>query len=196
MFGPREMLLSSEEPVVRQFLNAQRSARSACPRRRTPTSCAGRGAQGHELPPLPPIPLQLRTSDGARAPDPARARARGAATTASPRRPARSSRERPTGRGGPVRRPPTAGPHRDQQPAPSRRPRELRRSSNPAVGALRQSRQPLRARPRHRAGAVQRPFQMAEFIQQAWFIASVTILPDRAGLASRSARSSPCSSAP
>ena len=24
MFGPREMLLSSEEPVVRQFLNAQR----------------------------------------------------------------------------------------------------------------------------------------------------------------------------
>ncbi len=38
MFGPREMLLSSEEPVVRQFLNAQRQGRSGWRRRRTPTS--------------------------------------------------------------------------------------------------------------------------------------------------------------
>ena len=36
MFGPREVLLTSEEPVVAQFLNGRRQARSACPRRRTP----------------------------------------------------------------------------------------------------------------------------------------------------------------
>ena len=50
--------------------------------------------------------------------------------------------------------------------------------SNPAVGALRQSGQPVRARPRRRCGRCRaRPFQVREFIQQAWFIASVTILP-------------------
>jgi phospholipid/cholesterol/gamma-HCH transport system permease protein len=49
--------------------------------------------------------------------------------------------------------------------------------SNPAVGALRQSGNlfalgldVMRALPR-------RPFQTKEFIQQSWFIASVTILP-------------------
>ena len=49
--------------------------------------------------------------------------------------------------------------------------------SNPAVGALRQSGNlfalgldVIRTLPR-------RPFQAKEFIQQAWFIASVTILP-------------------
>ena len=44
MFGPREMLLSSEEPVVRQFLNAQRSARSAC---RGEGRRRARGREGH-----------------------------------------------------------------------------------------------------------------------------------------------------
>ena len=29
MFGPREVLLTSEEPVVKQFLNGRRRARSA-----------------------------------------------------------------------------------------------------------------------------------------------------------------------
>ena len=66
--------------------------------------------------------------------------------------------------------------------------------SNPAVGALRQSGSlfalcldVVRALPR-------RPFQIREFIEQAWFIASVTILPT-AWSRSRSARSSRCRSA-
>ncbi len=34
MFGPREVLLSSDQPVVKQFRNGRPSVRSACPRRR------------------------------------------------------------------------------------------------------------------------------------------------------------------
>ena len=65
MFGPREMLLSSEEPVVRQFLNApaggpDRDGRGEGRRRARPQE----EAEGYELPPLPPIPLQLLTSEG------------------------------------------------------------------------------------------------------------------------------------
>ena len=62
MFGQREMLLSSEEPVVRQFLNAQTH--------RADRHVGGEGRRrprrggGPELPPLPPIPLQLEPSNG------------------------------------------------------------------------------------------------------------------------------------
>ena len=35
MFGPREVLLTSDEPVVKQFLNGRRSGRSGCRRKRT-----------------------------------------------------------------------------------------------------------------------------------------------------------------
>jgi phospholipid/cholesterol/gamma-HCH transport system ATP-binding protein len=62
MFGPREMLLSSEEPVVRQFLNAQTIGPIGMSEEKDADELASE--QGQELPPLPPIALQLRTSDG------------------------------------------------------------------------------------------------------------------------------------
>ena len=64
MFGPREMLLSSEEPVVRQFLNAQRQGPIGMAEEKDADELAQEEAEGHELPPLPPIPLQLLTSEG------------------------------------------------------------------------------------------------------------------------------------
>jgi phospholipid/cholesterol/gamma-HCH transport system ATP-binding protein len=64
MFGPREMLLSSEEPVVRQFLNAQRVGPIGMSEEKDATELAAES--GQELPPLPPIPAQLEPSDGSR----------------------------------------------------------------------------------------------------------------------------------
>src|SRR3954471_10420485 len=61
MFGPREMLLSSEEPVVRQFLNAQTIGPIGMSEEKDADELAAE--EGQELPPLPPIPLQLATSD-------------------------------------------------------------------------------------------------------------------------------------
>ncbi len=62
MFGPREMLLSSNEPVVRQFLNAQREG----PIGMAEEKDAGEleAEKGIELGSLPPIPVQLPTSSG------------------------------------------------------------------------------------------------------------------------------------
>ena len=62
MFGPREMLLSSNEPVVRQFLNAQREG----PIGMAEEKDAGEleAERGIELGALPPIPAQLPTSSG------------------------------------------------------------------------------------------------------------------------------------
>jgi phospholipid/cholesterol/gamma-HCH transport system ATP-binding protein len=62
MFGPREMLLSSEEPVVRQFLNAQRVGPIGMSEEKDADELAAE--EGQELPPLPPIPMQLEPSDG------------------------------------------------------------------------------------------------------------------------------------
>jgi phospholipid/cholesterol/gamma-HCH transport system ATP-binding protein len=62
MFGPREMLLSSEEPVVRQFLNAQTIGPIGMSEEKDADELASES--GQELPPLPPIPIQLGTSDG------------------------------------------------------------------------------------------------------------------------------------
>jgi phospholipid/cholesterol/gamma-HCH transport system ATP-binding protein len=64
MFGPREMLLSSEEPVVRQFLNAQRQGPIGMAEEKDADELAQEEKEGYGLPPLPPIPLQLETSDG------------------------------------------------------------------------------------------------------------------------------------
>ncbi|MBV1850076.1 ABC transporter ATP-binding protein [Catellatospora tritici] len=67
MFGPREMLLSSTEPVVRQFLNAQRVGPIGMSEEKDADELAAEAAAGRRLAPLPPIPLQLRPSDfGAR----------------------------------------------------------------------------------------------------------------------------------
>jgi phospholipid/cholesterol/gamma-HCH transport system ATP-binding protein len=65
MFGPREMLLSSEEPVVRQFLNAQRQGPIGMAEEKDADELAQEEASGQELPALPPIPIQLSPSDGA-----------------------------------------------------------------------------------------------------------------------------------
>jgi phospholipid/cholesterol/gamma-HCH transport system ATP-binding protein len=64
MFGPREMLLSSEEPVVRQFLNAQTIGPIGMSEEKDADELAAEARSGQELPPLPPIALQLPTSDG------------------------------------------------------------------------------------------------------------------------------------
>jgi len=66
MFGPRERLLSSEEPVVRQFLNAQRVGPIGMSEEKDADELAAE--QDQELPPLPPIPLQLEPSDGSARP--------------------------------------------------------------------------------------------------------------------------------
>jgi phospholipid/cholesterol/gamma-HCH transport system ATP-binding protein len=64
MFGPREMLLSSTEPVVRQFLNAQRIGPIGMAEEKDADELQAEAAAGVELPPLPPIPPQLKPSDG------------------------------------------------------------------------------------------------------------------------------------
>jgi phospholipid/cholesterol/gamma-HCH transport system ATP-binding protein len=62
MFGPREMLLSSEEPVVRQFLNAQKVGPIGMSEEKDADELAAEKDQ--DLPPLPPIPMQLEPSNG------------------------------------------------------------------------------------------------------------------------------------
>ncbi|GIJ43327.1 hypothetical protein Val02_02130 [Virgisporangium aliadipatigenens] len=64
MFGPREMLLSSTEPVVRQFLNAQRVGPIGMAEEKDADELKAEADAGVSLPPLPPIPLQLQPSDG------------------------------------------------------------------------------------------------------------------------------------
>lgn len=62
MFGPREMLLSSEEPVVAQFLNAQRVGPIGMSEEKDADELASE--QGIAMPALPPIARQLEPSDG------------------------------------------------------------------------------------------------------------------------------------
>jgi phospholipid/cholesterol/gamma-HCH transport system ATP-binding protein len=64
MFGPRERLLSSTEPVVRQFLNAQRIGPIGMAEEKDAAELEAESASGAELPPLPPIQRQLRPSNG------------------------------------------------------------------------------------------------------------------------------------
>ncbi|MCA1984323.1 ABC transporter ATP-binding protein [Nocardioides nematodiphilus] len=62
MYGPREMLLSSDEPVVRQFLNAQTVGPIGMSEEKDADQLAAE--KDMALPPLPPIPLQLEPSNG------------------------------------------------------------------------------------------------------------------------------------
>ena len=64
MFGPREMLLSSNEPVVRQFLNGQRQGPIGMAEEKDAGELAAEAQSGEEQAKLPPIPVQLPTSDG------------------------------------------------------------------------------------------------------------------------------------
>ncbi|HVT20423.1 MAG TPA: ABC transporter ATP-binding protein [Mycobacteriales bacterium] len=63
MFGPREMLLSSQEPVVRQFLNARRQGPIGMAEEKDAAELEAEKSEG-ELPPLPPIPPQIQPTDG------------------------------------------------------------------------------------------------------------------------------------
>ncbi len=62
MFGPREMLLTSDEPVVAQFLNAQTVGPIGMSEEKDADELASE--VGIEMPPLPAVPLQLEPSDG------------------------------------------------------------------------------------------------------------------------------------
>jgi len=64
MFGPREMLLSSEEPVVRQFLNARTVGPIGMSEEKDLSELEAEAKLGHDPGKLPPIPPQLMTSDG------------------------------------------------------------------------------------------------------------------------------------
>jgi phospholipid/cholesterol/gamma-HCH transport system ATP-binding protein len=66
MFGPREMLLSSQEPVVRQFLNAQRQGPIGMAEEKDAAELAAEAESGEKLPPLPPIPPQITPTDGSK----------------------------------------------------------------------------------------------------------------------------------
>ncbi|MFI6602666.1 ABC transporter ATP-binding protein [Nonomuraea sp. NPDC050536] len=73
MFGPREMLLSSEEPVVRQFLNARRHGPIGMSEEKDISELEAEAQLGHDPGVLPPIPPQLmptgnRLRDGQRRP--------------------------------------------------------------------------------------------------------------------------------
>ncbi|WP_433251434.1 ABC transporter ATP-binding protein [Streptosporangium sp. CA-135522] len=62
MFGPREMLLSSDEPVVRQFLNARRHGPIGMSEEKDVSELEAEAQMGHDPGGLPPIPPQLMPS--------------------------------------------------------------------------------------------------------------------------------------
>jgi phospholipid/cholesterol/gamma-HCH transport system ATP-binding protein len=64
MFGPREMLLSSEDPAVRQFLNARRHGPIGMAEEKDLSELEAEAQLGHDPGPLPPIPPQLMPSGG------------------------------------------------------------------------------------------------------------------------------------
>src|SRR3954469_11382564 len=64
MFGPREMLLSSQEPVVRQFLNARRQGPIRMAEEKDAAELEAEKEEGEEIRPLPPIPPQITPSNG------------------------------------------------------------------------------------------------------------------------------------
>jgi phospholipid/cholesterol/gamma-HCH transport system ATP-binding protein len=64
MFGPREMLLSSDEPVVRQFLNARRVGPIGMSEEKDISELEAEARMGRDPGELPPIPPQLLPSDG------------------------------------------------------------------------------------------------------------------------------------
>ena len=155
MFGPREMLLSSEEPVVRQFLNAQRVGPIGMSEEKDADELEAE--KGQELPPLPPIPHADRALQRHPPPQPARARRLVPRERRDAAARARSSE--------------------NMSMAPG---------SLTLVASLTASRAlaPIGTAGKLFAfgldvgrGLFRRPFQLREFIQQAWFIASVTIIP-------------------
>ena len=64
MFGPREVLLTSEEPVVSQFLNGRRQGPIGMSEEKDTAQAAREMAEAGELQGLPPMKPQLQTSPG------------------------------------------------------------------------------------------------------------------------------------
>ena len=139
MFGPREMLLSSQEPVVRQFLNAQRQGPIGMAEEKDAAELEQERSEGAELPALPPIPPQILPTDGRMrptqrppgqwlqengvTPPPGSFNGQGYAAAAASARPAAAERERITAEGEGVR---------VLRPAPRRRPAPAATAEAPA----------------------------------------------------------------
>ena len=156
MFGPREMLLSSEEPVVRQFLNAQRVGPIGMSEEKDADELEAEKDQ--ELPPLPPIPLQLEPSNGI--------------ARRSQREPGAWCRENGV-------TPPPGSFEDNMSMAPgvvSRRMASIDRRAGPRARRHRRASSSPSAST-SAAGSSSVPSRLREFLQQAWFIASVTIIP-------------------
>jgi len=66
MFGPREMLLSSDDPAVRQFLGARRHGPIGMAEEKDISELEAEAERGHDPGRLPPIPPQLMPSAGGR----------------------------------------------------------------------------------------------------------------------------------
>jgi phospholipid/cholesterol/gamma-HCH transport system ATP-binding protein len=64
MFGPREVLLTSEEPVVAQFLNGRREGPIGMSEEKDTAQAAREMAEAGELEGLPPLKPQLQPSTG------------------------------------------------------------------------------------------------------------------------------------
>ncbi|MDQ4119017.1 MAG: ABC transporter ATP-binding protein [Actinomycetota bacterium] len=64
MFGPREVLLTSEEPVVAQFLNGRREGPIGMSEEKDAAQAAREMAEAGELEGLPPMKPQLEASTG------------------------------------------------------------------------------------------------------------------------------------
>ena len=121
MFGPREMLLSSEEPVVRQFLNAQTVGPIGMSEEKDADELEAEKDQEHAA--AAADPAAARALQRHPPPQPARARRPGAARTASRRLPARSRRTCPW------------PPGRLRRPWPPRPPRASSRRSGPPASS-------------------------------------------------------------
>ncbi|AYN35890.1 MULTISPECIES: ABC transporter ATP-binding protein [Streptomyces] len=63
-FGPREVLLTSEEPVVAQFLNGRREGPIGMTEEKDSATLAREAADGFASAPLPPLAPQLEPSPG------------------------------------------------------------------------------------------------------------------------------------
>jgi phospholipid/cholesterol/gamma-HCH transport system ATP-binding protein len=64
MFGHRDELLSSDEPVVRQFLNGRRQGPIGMAEEKDAAALAAEADEGFEAPDLPPIEPQLLPTEG------------------------------------------------------------------------------------------------------------------------------------
>jgi ABC-type transporter Mla maintaining outer membrane lipid asymmetry permease subunit MlaE len=148
------MLLSSEEPVVRQFLNAQTIGPIGMSEEKDADDLAAEA--GQELPPLPPIPLQQEPSNGI------------------PRRSQRPPGEWCKENGVTPSSRVVPGEHDHEHGGLT----DVLDQHLALPRARRHRRQPVRLRPRRRpAGCSAGRSRPASSSKQAWFIASVTIIP-------------------